>query len=311
MGPSLWFDDLPVVGALLPQEAAAKLREVGEHEIADQLDMVQDYSSQVFNMGDRVRRWPFQDRPWMHTAHAFGYLASPTENTDDPLPIRSVGNLPADPTLKHTRINLTLNRLRVASYPGGGTHRILLHFFAQNQMLDVTEDVHFNTTYRVQEGEHAGLQGYPIFIGLNVGGEGMSFRCRTINVSNDEDEAFLSFLESDIFKAGLKLASTAQPVIAPFSVLAFGLTKSIATRHRNVAVQDFDLGLDFSTIPMGARLAEGSYLAVQIPENQKVIWNWNDWVYHPNIAQVVKRSEPHQFIPYNYLIFSITRYKGP
>ena len=49
--------------------------------------------------------------------------------------------------------------------------------------------------------------------------------------------------------------------------MALGLAKTIGKRHRNVPVQDFDLGLDFSTIPLGARLAEGAYLAVQIPES--------------------------------------------
>ena len=115
----------------------------------------------------------------------------------------------------------------------------------------------------MREGEHAGIHGYPIFIGLNVGDEGLSFRCRTINVSNDQDEAFLDFLESDVFKAGLKPVNTAQPVIAPFSELGLGIAKTIAKRNRNVSVQDFDLGLDFSTLSMNGRLAEGSYLAVQ------------------------------------------------
>src|SRR5205085_8912336 len=180
------------------------------------------------------------------------------------LPISHVGNIPSDTRLKHARIKITLNRLRVAAYPGGGMHRVLLHFFAQNQVPGKTENVHFNSTYRVWEGDSAGVQGYPIFVGLHVGSEGMAFKCRTINIQNDQDEAVLDFLESDVFKAGLKLVNTAQPVIAPFSEMALGLARTIAKRHRNVSVQDFDLGLDFNTIPTGARLAEGAYLAVQI-----------------------------------------------
>lgn len=172
------------------------------------------------------------------------------------------------------------------------------------------EHVHFNSTYRVREGEHAGIHGYPIFVGLRVGDEGLSFQCRTINVSNDQDEAFLTFLESDVFKAGLKLITTVQPVVAPFSEMALGLAKAIASRHRNVSVQDFELGLDFGSIAMNGRLAEGSYLAVQIPENQRGTWNWQDWVYHPGRDQVVMCSDPQQLIPYNYLVFSISRYDG-
>jgi hypothetical protein len=39
--------------------------------------------------------------------------------------------------------------------------------------------------------------------------------------------------------------------------MALGLTKALASRHDNVPVQDFYLGLDTSGTPMGARLAEG------------------------------------------------------
>ncbi len=304
-----WFDDLPVIGKLPPEQAIIKLREVGEDDVADMLEMTQEAQTKTFG-GSGLRSWlHLQDRPWEHTTHTFGYLA-PAAAGNTPLPIHSLGTVAADTSLKHARIKITLSRLRVASYPGGGMHRVLLHFFAQNQLPHSKEDLHFNATYRVREGEHAGLHGYPIFIGLHVGDEGLSFRCRTINVSNDQDEAFLNFLESDVFKAGLKLVNTAQPVIAPFSELGFGLAKMIATRNRNVSVQDFDLGLDFSTIAMHGRLAEGSYLAVQIPENLQASWNWNEWIYHPGIDQVVQRIDPQQLIPYNYLVFSISRYEG-
>jgi hypothetical protein len=147
-------------------------------------------------------------------------------------------------------------------------------------------------------------------VGLNVGTEGMVFKCFTVNVKNDADEAFLGFLESDAFKAGLQLASTAQPAIGLFSETALGLTKAIAARNKNVPVQDFYMGLDFSTIAAGARLAEGSYLAVQIPESLQTVWDWSEWVYNPNNGQVVNKESPTQLIPYNYLVFGISRYEG-
>ncbi len=309
MDTSNWFDNIPVLGKLSPEEAAAKLHEVGEDEAAEMLEMAQDSQAKSFEIRGRKTWWPFQDKPWQHTAHTFGYLAPaiPAMNLQ---PIQFVGNIPADPSLKHARIKITLNRLRVAAYSGGGTHRVLLHFYAQNQVPGKIENLHFNATYRVRAGDSAGVQGYPIFVGLHVGGEGMSFRCRTINVRNDQDEDFLDFLESDVFKAGLKLANTAQPVIAPFSEMALGLAKAIAKRNRNVSVQDFDLGLDFNTIPMGGRLAEGAYLAVQIPESFQRIWDWNEWGYHPASGQVVNKTNPQQLIPYNYLVFGISRYEG-
>jgi hypothetical protein len=39
------------------------------------------------------------------------------------------------------------------------------------------------------------------------------------------DEKFLKMLDSDTFEAGLKLATTAQPAIAPLSGLAMGITR--------------------------------------------------------------------------------------
>jgi hypothetical protein len=310
MNTASWFDDIPVIGKLPPEQAIEKLREVGEDDVADMLEMTQESQTRSFEIG-RKNWWQLftREKPWLHAAHKFGYLA-PAQPGNDLLSIRSIDTVPTDPTLRNARIKIVLNRLRIAAYPGGGMHRVLLHFGAQHQVSGKVEDVHFNATYRVQEGEHAGIQGYPIFVGLNVGSEGITFRCRTINVSNDQDEAFLKLLESNVFKAGLRLVTTAQPVVAPFSEMALGIAKTIAARNRNVSVQDFDLGLDFSSIPMGARLAEGSYLAVQIPEDQQTRWNWHEWVYHPDIGQVVKRTDTQRLIPYNYLVFGIGRYEG-
>ena len=172
----------------------------------------------------------------------------------------------------------------------------------------MSEHLHFNATYRVLEGQRAGIAGYPIFIGLNVGAEGVAFKCFTVNVKNDNDEKFLAAMDSDVFKAGLKLVTTAQPAIAPLSGMALAVTRSIATRNRNVPVQDFYLGLDFTNIAGGVRLAEGSYLAVQIPETLQTVWDWDDWVYHPNKGRVLNKSDPTQLIPYNYIIFGVSRY---
>jgi len=61
---------------------------------------------------------------------------------------------------------------------------------------------------------------------------------------------------------------------------------------------------------MNGHLAEGSYLAVQIPEKEQALWNWQEWMYHPGRDQIVQRSDPYTLIPYNYLIFSISRYDG-
>ncbi|HKV12230.1 MAG TPA: hypothetical protein VJ725_29060, partial [Thermoanaerobaculia bacterium] len=253
--------------------------------------------------------WPFQDRPWQHTAHAFGHLA-PAVPGGDLLPIRHAGNIEPDVSLRSARIKITLSGLRVADYPGRGTHRILFDFYAENQVPGGPEPLHFNATYRVREGEQTAVLGYPLFLGLKVGRDGVSFKCFTVNIKNEEDESFLDFLESDVFRAGLKLATTAQPALAPFATMSYNLTRGIAARNRNVPVQDFFLGLDFSSNPMGARLAEGSYIAVQIPETLRVAWSWDDWAYDPSHGRVVNRSDPTLLVPFNYIVFGVTRYFG-
>ncbi len=172
------------------------------------------------------------------------------------------------------------------------------------------EHLHFNATYRAKEGERAAILGFPVFLGLNVGIEGVMLKCYTVNVKNEADEALLKFLDSDVFKAGLKLAKTAQPAIAPLSEMALGLTRTLAARNKNVPVQDFHMGLDFTRIPTGARLAEGSYIAVQIPESLQTMWDWQDWIYNPSNGQIVNKEDRSKLIPNNYLVFSVSRYEG-
>jgi hypothetical protein len=301
---SAWFEDLPVVGQMTPSEAAAKLIELDEPEAERALALAATGAEAA------ALDWPFGDRPWQHTAHAFGYLA-PALPGSQPLPIQHAGNIVPDPTLREARIKITLDRLRVADYPGGGTHQVLFDFYAQNQVPGDVEHLHFNVTQRVREGQQSATLGFPIFVGLNVGSEGVAFKCFTVNVRNDTDEAFVRFLESDVFRAGLKLASTAQPAIAPFAEMAYNLTRNIATRNRNVPVQDFYLGLDFGNIVTRARLAEGSYLAVQIPESLQVTWDWREWVYNPANGQIVRQDEPTVLVPYNYVVLGVSRYEGP
>jgi hypothetical protein len=83
-------------------------------------------------------------------AHAIGFLPSGGSGTQN---IIGVGEAQADVSLKNARINVALNVLRVANYPGGGTHRVLFDFYARNQVPGTSEDLHFNSAYRAREGE--------------------------------------------------------------------------------------------------------------------------------------------------------------
>ena len=69
------------------------------------------------------------------------------------------------------------------------------------------------------------------------------------------------------------------------------------------------IGTNFGSIPLSGRLAEGAYLAVQIPESFQSIWDWDEWVYLPARGAVVSRDDHQSLIPYNYLVFGISRYE--
>ncbi|HUT35616.1 MAG TPA: hypothetical protein VNE39_19155 [Planctomycetota bacterium] len=309
MDTSAWFEDLPVIGKLSPEQAAAKLREVGEDKPAEELEAPPGAEAKVLG-GLLSKLWPFGKRPCSHTAHAFGYLAPVAPGATSLQAIQHAGNIAPDTTLRDQRIKITLGGIRVADYPGGGMHRVLFDFYAQNQVPGNVEHLHFNSTFRVLEGERAAILGYPIFVGLKVSAEGVAFKCFTVNVKNDDDEKFLGFLDSDVFKSGLKLVEKAQPAIALLSGTALGITRSIAGRNRNVPVQDFFLGLDFTTLATSARLAEGSYLAIQVPEAMQAVWDWSLWGYNPANGMVVNKENPTQLIPYNYIVFGVSRYTG-
>jgi hypothetical protein len=291
-----------------PLDAAAKLKEIGELEAADALERGRKDTGTISAraLGDWLP-WPFQDRPWQHAEHAFGYLR-PAREVRGLRKIYDVGSINADESLKNSRVRITLDALRVFEYPGKGIHNILFDFYARNQLKNQSEHLHFHALYRVRDDDHAAIRGFPIFLGLNTGVDGVAFRCYTVNVRNDRDQAFLSFLESDVFRSGLKLATSAQPVLAPFANMAFGLTKAIASRNQNVPVQEFFLGLDFSQNAMGASLAEGSYISVQVPGSAN--WRWDEWVFDPASARIVAKTDRDQTIPFNYIVFGVSRYQG-
>ena len=70
-----------------------------------------------------------------------------------------------------------------------------------------------------------------------------------------------------------------------------------------------ELGLD-SLDGVDLIVALEKALAVQIPESFQPIWDWNEWVFNRANGQVVKKTDPTQLIPYNYIIFGVTKYDG-
>ncbi|MBR8828903.1 MAG: hypothetical protein DSM107014_13550 [Gomphosphaeria aponina SAG 52.96 = DSM 107014] len=299
--------DIVVIGEYKdPEKIENKLKELDEIELNNQAQ------SKSKNVDDILKKDIFellnspQKRPWSYTTHQFGYIAPLETVSSEPQPILYPGTIAPDDTLKNSRINVRLDRLRVYEYPGRGTHNVMVTFATKNQVGDSEEVVSFNQTYRIPERNSAGIIGYPIFTGLNVGSQGVTLECSTINVKNKEDDAILEALESNTFKIGLKLLTTTQPAIAPFTTISLGLVKSLAQKHRNVGVQKLSLGLDFENAAMGIRLAEGNYIAVQVPEENTI--NWDNWVYQPNLGSIVHKENGGS-LEYNYFVFRISRYE--
>jgi hypothetical protein len=281
------FPTIPVIGELSGPALQKKLQEMG-HPIPP-----------ATSGSPKKAGWWTGTGAWKHTTHQFGHIAPSTRD------IKGVDEIEADKNLANQRIDILLNRLRIFEYPGSGQHRILFTFRAQNQLEKMPEPISFSQLFRAEDNAAVAVKGYPIFIGLSVGEVGAAFQGFTVNVKNDNDEALLSFLDSAPFQSGLGLLKTAQPALKPLMDLTLGVTKTLAGRNKNVAVQDFYLGLSLAD-NRGARLATGDYIAVQVPNETTV--HWSDWRYDPHIGTIVNKKDSTQGLPYNYVVFGISRH---
>jgi hypothetical protein len=158
--PKDWFEDTPVIGAMKYHDFFMKLEKLGDYGTIEKDDVI---------IANDIRGFTLcKPKPWMHTSHAFGFIPPKASPRRGVLEIIHAGNMKPDQELKSSKIRVTLDRLRVFDYPGGGTHNILVDFYAQDQLAGITEHLHYNQIYRVRQGEQAGVIGYPIFVGLHV-----------------------------------------------------------------------------------------------------------------------------------------------
>jgi hypothetical protein len=303
----IWDDKIPVLGNMQPNEISKKLLALGEGEesVRDMLSSIDVNISNHESFGI-FERFKTKIKPYMHNDHTFGFI--PSKQNGYLYKIYHAGDIKPSRRLRNTPIKITLDRFYISEYPGSGEHQILIEFYGQNQTNECIEHVAVNTLISAMNNEHVGIIGFPIFLGLKAGNQGVVFKCRTINVKNKQDSTVLSFLKSNTFKEGLKLASSFQPAIKHLTEIASGLTCALAKRHNNVKVQEFTMGLDFGSTPLGARLSEGSYIAMQIPGEYKYSWKWNDWIYNCKNGCLQKKNSANKIIPYNYIAFSIAPY---
>jgi hypothetical protein len=274
-------------------DASQKMHKLRELEDRPEIEAMNEYEASG-------RRNFFEKEAWQHTEHQFGYIQNGTSTS---LEIIDSGSVNPDKKLMNSKIDIRLNRFRVYNYPGNGMHRVLLNFNTNASEDGKSQAINFNQVYRAQEGQGAGVIGYPIFNGLNVGLSGIGFSVFTINVSNDIDEEVLSLMESSEFSKGVELINTSVPIIGTFSSLMLGVAKMIGKRNRNVPVQDFYIGLDFGDDKLGAHLRSGSYIAVQAPSDN---WDWSKWVFDTKTGTIIGKNK--EILVYNYIVFGISKH---
>jgi hypothetical protein len=295
------------IGKLPALEAIKKLEELGDKDdVKDIKKALKASPDKNVELEDLTFAAPSGPKLYQYATQIFGFIPATamTATGSNMLDVTDAGFITGDDTLKGKTIKVTLDRLRVADYPGDGEHLVLFEFYAQHQVTGLAEDLHFDQTYRAPEGQGAGVTGSPIFLGLKVTNEGVSFKFKTVNVSNEDDEKLLAFLNGDQFKNGLKLIDSINPLVPIVSGFATGIFKDIASKHKNVPVQDAEMGLDFSTVVTHAKLKEGSYIAIQGPPGP---WDWSTWKFNRTSGEIVSTSDNTKMIPYNYIVFSISK----
>lgn len=307
MPTPLWFDDLKTLAELPPDELVAELRELGEAETADAIELRltdPDYdhgSPYVFHGSDELKD------PYLHKGHVVGYVGL-ADSVQDPAPIVYPDDVEPQSDLIRSPVTLHLIGFRAAHYPGGDTHRVLFHFGAVHQWPDGVENLHFNTSRLVEHGDKAPNLDQPIFEGLVAGPRGLNFHFVTFKVRKPRDRKFLKFLESDVYRCGLQLLSRRQPVTALYSDMAYQLTQRV--RPSCSAIHDCHLGLGLvpgSKMP----LASGTYVVAQVPESYVIGFPWEDWSYHPGTGRIIPIGDSGETFGFNYLVFAVHRYREP
>ncbi len=297
------------ISDLTVTEAISYLRDIGDHESTDALQslVAEDPAMADRKIGE-VEDSPHLSRAtWRGTEHTFGHIAD--DEGEGLHAIAFAGSIDPDNSLRDQRVDLLLSGIFTMNYPGWGRHQILLQFTANHGITSHSKPVkvQFQQKYLSREKEGAGVLGNTIFSGLTVPAEGISFEVNVINLANDEDEAALRVLDSDVIKKGLDLVHTALPGIETVTRLGEGLVKLVLARNRNKIVQFFHLGLNLTGVPGPiARLREGTYVAVQCRRDRL---DWSDWSYDSHRGLIVLRRNREVRLPYNHLLFTVVRHR--
>lgn len=284
------------LGALDDTGISKYLFSVGDNEGAE------DYAP----TGATGQSLDFLKKAYSHTNAVFGFINDLGDLPGELHSLISAGSIQADKSLVGKSLKVTLDSFYINSFPGLGTHDVLCEFSAKNQIKTDVEDVRQVLRFKANDKSSASTTGTPIYLGLNAGNDGICFEGRTINVSSSDDDILLETFDSTLFKAGLTLLNTAQPVIKPFSSLVISAMKSVLARNKNKQIHNFNLGLDFDSSPTAVKLRTGSYIVIQSDDQLKL----DDYCWNPSHRALEKRVGPNKTPEFNYMIFRISLYQG-
>src|SRR5580704_921618 len=125
-----FFESIRVLGELPDEQRQAIARTVAQ--------LVTDQSMERASL-------PWQKRkPYEFTSHVFGFIGLQDPSKTGPLAISDAGTITPERTLIGKQVRITLDRLRVASYPGKGIHQVLFQFHSEHYVGGQTENLQFS-----------------------------------------------------------------------------------------------------------------------------------------------------------------------
>lgn len=122
---------------------------------------------------------------------------------------------------------------------------MLCEFSGKNQVPGEAEELSFALRFDARDNSGPAITGTPIFMGLTVAADGISFKGKTVNARNSGDDMAMAIPDTPAFKSGLTLLHTAQPTLKPLASLATTTVSAIAKRNENAQIYTSKLRLDF------------------------------------------------------------------
>ena len=284
-----------LLGARSPGQIAQYLTDIGDLDAA--LEFTQAAASgQSFSLFSK---------PYTRTGMVIGFIPPNGGRVCD---VVGTSQVSADTRLIGKPIKITLDKFYVAEYPGTGKHSIMCEFCGKNQVVGEAESLSFALQLEARDGSAAAIAGAPIFMGLRVAPDGISFKGKTVNVKSSLDDAIVQALDTPAFKSGLTLLHTAQPALKPLTALSAAIVRAVVNKKKNVEVHSFDIGLDFGTGTTSTRLRCGSYVVAQI--DAATNWDWSQYEWNADGAELQLKGNPDVQPDFNYMVFGVSEFSS-